>query len=38
MGITELEKIVGREKMDEFVELGIIDFKESSPKVIVVDK
>lgn len=37
IGITELENIVGKEKMNEFAELGVIEFKDSTPKVIITD-
>ena len=38
IGITELENLVGKDKMEEFAELGVIDYKEGSPKVIIQNK
>lgn len=38
IGITELENLVGKDKMEEFAELGVIDYKAGSPKVIIQNK
>lgn len=38
ISITELENLVGKDKMDEFLEIGVLDLKENSPKVIILEK
>lgn len=37
IGITELENLLGKDKIEEFIELGIVDLKEETAKIIVND-
>lgn len=38
IGITELENLVGREKINEYLEIGIVDYKEAPKKVVLTEK
>lgn len=38
IGITELENLVGREKINEYLEIGIVAYKEAPPKVVLQKK
>ncbi len=38
IGITELERLVGREKIDEYLEIGIVAYKEAPKKVVLTKK
>lgn len=38
IGITELENLVGREKINEYLEIGIVAYKEAPQKVVLTEK
>lgn len=38
IGITELENLVGREKINEYLEIGIVAYKEAPKKVVLQKK
>jgi len=38
IGITELENLVGREKINEYLEIGIVAYKEATKKVVLQKK
>ncbi|HPW96862.1 MAG TPA: DUF2800 domain-containing protein [Paludibacteraceae bacterium] len=38
IGITELENLVGREKINEYLEIGIVAYKEAPKKVVLQEK
>lgn len=38
IGITELENLVGRKKINEYLEIGIVAYKEASKKVVLTEK
>lgn len=38
IGITELENLVGREKINEYLEIGIVAYKEAPKKVVLTEK